>query len=171
MKIAFGEIGRAKTHKTVADQEWIIPEGTRVVEALTAEITLQLTDAETITLAGCFRGAMESACARCGDNVVFPLNEDFVYLVTTREEELTELAEKECSDEECNTVFLHEPVIDIAELLQEQLYLAIPGKVVCSDDCRGLCQQCGGSQNRNECSCGGPEPDSPFAVLKKLRKE
>lgn len=171
MKIAFGEVGRMKIRHTIENQDWEMPEGTQLNQPVTAEVMLQLTNELTVTLEGNIKGSVELACARCGDKVEINLSEDFVYLITTGEEELPELEDKECSDEECNTLFLKEPFIDIVEILQEQLFLAVPGTAVCSVECRGLCQRCGGSLDRNECSCGEPELDSPFAVLKKLKKQ
>jgi len=171
MKIAFGEIGRAKARHTIQDHSWLPQNEVEVVSPLVAEITLQAKDEESVALEGVLKGVVNLDCARCGEPVAYELDEEFLYLVTTREEEISELQEKECSDEECNTLYLREPVIDVAEILVEQFHLAIPAKVVCRADCRGLCPECGGSLNTGECSCEEPEPESPFAVLRKLKKD
>lgn len=171
MKVAFGEIGRAKSRHTIHDHSWLPVGDVEIVTPLTAEISLQLTSEDWVTLEGVLQGTVKLECGRCGDPVEYDLDEDYLYLITIREEEVSELQEKECSDEECNTLYLTEPVIDVAEILAEQFHLAVPAKVVCRTDCRGLCPECGGSLNRNECSCEAPEPDSPFAVLKKLKKD
>jgi len=169
MNIVFGEIGRAKVRHTIQDQSWLPENEVEVVTPLRAEITLQATDEECVELQGSLKGVVSIPCARCGDPVAYELDEDFLYLITTREEEVSELQEKECSDEECNTLYLREPVIDVAEILVEQFYLAVPAKVVCRADCQGLCPECGGLYSRSGCSCKEAEPDSPFAVLRKLK--
>lgn len=171
MKVVFGEIGREKVRYTFQEDSWLARGGVEPITPITAAITLQSTGEETVALKGVLTGTIRLDCARCGDPVPYELDEEFFYLVTTRDEEFSELQEKECSDEECDTLYLKEPVIDVAEILQEQLYLALPGKVVCSDECRGLCPGCGGSLNRGECSCAESPPESPFAVLKKLKKD
>ncbi|SHO51030.1 YceD family protein [Desulfopila aestuarii] len=171
MKIAFGEIGRGKTRYNIQDHSWLAQNAVETVSSLAAEITLQATGEDRVALEGVLKGIVSLDCARCGDPVAYELDEEFLYLVTTREEEISELQEKECSDEECNTLYLKEPVIDVAEILVEQFHLAVPAKVICGADCRGLCPECGGSLNRGECSCKEPEPDSPFAVLRKLKKD
>jgi len=171
MKVAFSEIGRAKTRYTILEESWLPRGEVEVVAPLVAEITLQSTGEQTVTLEGVLSGAVRLDCARCGEAARYSLDEEFFYLATTREEEISELQERECSDEECDTLYLKEPVIDVAEILLEQLRLALPGKVLCSESCRGLCPQCGGSLNRGDCTCGEQQPDSPFAVLKNLKKE
>lgn len=171
MKIAFGEIGREKSRYTIQESIWLPPGEVEVTSPISAGVTLQATDKETIYLEGTLSGVIRLDCARCGDPVSHGLDEEFNYLITLREEQASELQEQECSDEECDTLYLKEPIIDVSEILREQLYLAIPGKVVCSDNCRGLCPDCGGSLNRNECSCVESPTESPFAILKKLKKD
>ncbi len=171
MKIAFGEITRGISRYTIPGERWLPSITAKVTEPVTASITLQATGEQTVSLVGQLNGSFRLDCARCGDSVEYALSEDFFYQLTTRKEEISELQEYECSDEECDTLYLEEPVIDVAEILQEQFYLSFPGKVICSDDCRGLCPECGGSLNKNECSCKELLPDSPFAVLKKLKKD
>lgn len=171
MKIAFAEVGRARIHHRIAAADWLPAEEIEVISPLVAELDLYSTGEQAVTLEGTLTGTIRLMCGRCGEAVAHGIAEQFVYLLTTREEVISELPEKECSDEECDTLYLNEPVIDVAEILQEQLQLAIPGKVLCRDDCRGLCPECGGSRNADECKCTTPEPDSPFAVLRSLKKD
>ena len=171
MKIAFGEIGRGKSRYRVPENSWQPIEDVVILEPPSAEVVLQSKDDDTVLLEGRLAVTVEQACSRCGEPVAFKLNEDFFYLITTREEEVSELPEKECSDEECDTLYLNESVIDVAEILREQMYLALPGKVLCKDTCRGLCPVCGGLLDSETCNCSEIPQDSPFAVLKKLKKD
>lgn len=43
--------------------------------------------------------------------------------------------------------------LDVADLAQQVLLVALPMGVRCKDDCLGLCGQCGADRNRGECSC------------------
>ena len=171
MKIAFGDIGREISRYTIQESSWLPPGEVEMTSPLSATITLQATDKDTVYLEGKLSGEIRMDCARCSDAVIYGFNEEFYYLLTLREEEISDLQEQECSEDECDTLYLKEPIIDVEEILREQLYLAIPGKVVCNDDCRGLCPECGGSLNRDECSCAESPAESPFAILKKLKKD
>lgn len=57
--------------------------------------------------------------------------------------------------------------LDIEQLTLEDIYLYLPSKLLCSDDCKGICPQCG--KNLNEGSCGCKKPIDPrFAALQQL---
>jgi uncharacterized protein len=59
--------------------------------------------------------------------------------------------------------------INIAEDIYQALMVEIPLWAICSEDCQGLCQQCGHNLNRGDCDCQPLEPKSPqFAVLQEL---
>ncbi|OIO40327.1 MAG: hypothetical protein AUJ75_00305 [Candidatus Omnitrophica bacterium CG1_02_49_10] len=44
--------------------------------------------------------------------------------------------------------------IDITDDIRQQVILGYPIKILCSDDCRGICPSCGKNKNKDECSCG-----------------
>jgi len=60
--------------------------------------------------------------------------------------------------------------IDLADDFRESLLLELPVRVVCSENCRGLCPRCGQNLNEKECGCSS-EPEevqtSRFADLVK----
>lgn len=60
--------------------------------------------------------------------------------------------------------------IDLDPVVREQVLLALPVTVVCSEDCKGLCTVCG--QNLNEQDCGHgkvKEVDVRLAKLKDIK--
>ncbi|MBF0148643.1 MAG: DUF177 domain-containing protein [Magnetococcales bacterium] len=56
----------------------------------------------------------------------------------------------------------------IGDLVQEEILLDLPMIPVCSDDCRGLCPQCGINRNLDDCQCEGGIREGPFSKLKEL---
>ncbi len=44
--------------------------------------------------------------------------------------------------------------IDIGEDIRQEMILDAPARVLCSDDCRGICLHCGANLNEEECQCG-----------------
>lgn len=64
-------------------------------------------------------------------------------------------------------VFDDHPV-DLTEIIAEHFYLALPMKVVCREDCRGLCPDCGCDLNEEECSCASRRIEPRMEILKKL---
>lgn len=45
--------------------------------------------------------------------------------------------------------------LDMDELAIMDILLQIPSKMLCKDDCKGLCHHCGSDLNYNECNCNG----------------
>ncbi len=50
--------------------------------------------------------------------------------------------------------------IDLAPHVWEEMILAGPSKYYCSEDCMGLCPQCGTNLNRGACSCASEKETS-----------
>jgi len=46
--------------------------------------------------------------------------------------------------------------LDLDELVIEQLELALPVRLLCREECRGLCDQCGTNFNEQQCNCQPP---------------
>jgi len=61
------------------------------------------------------------------------------------------------------------PELRLETFLAEVVSLAPPIQPLCSEDCAGLCPQCGCDLNDKTCDCQDLKPESPFAVLAALR--
>lgn len=57
----------------------------------------------------------------------------------------------------------------IQELVQEEILLDSPMRVLCDEGCRGLCPDCGVNRNQNPCHCDGKVREGPFSRLKDLK--
>ncbi|MDE7327730.1 MAG: DUF177 domain-containing protein [Lachnospiraceae bacterium] len=47
--------------------------------------------------------------------------------------------------------------LDVDRLIFEELLVAFPAKVLCKEDCRGICNICGADLNAGECGCSRAE--------------
>ena len=61
-------------------------------------------------------------------------------------------------------------IVDITEPLRESLLLAEPLKVLCKEDCLGICPVCGADRNTHPCSCDTGTIDPRLAALKQFIK-
>lgn len=43
--------------------------------------------------------------------------------------------------------------IDLTEYVREDILLALPMRSICSEECAGLCMQCGANLNKTTCNC------------------
>lgn len=60
--------------------------------------------------------------------------------------------------------------LDVDALLQEEICMNWPLKILCKEDCKGLCKVCGQDLNEKECGCDTFVPDPRFAGLADLFK-
>jgi len=75
---------------------------------------------------------------------------------------------EELSDEDNPDIFLLEDgSVDLDEVFLTAFLLAMESKIVCDEDCLGLCTTCGANLNEGPCTCPG-EIDPRLAALQQL---
>ncbi len=62
-------------------------------------------------------------------------------------------------------------MIDLGPLVRELALLSLPTKVLCREDCLGLCQECGANLNDGDCGCDAEAIDPRLAALQQLLQE
>ncbi len=60
-------------------------------------------------------------------------------------------------------------VIDITEDVRQTILLSVPLKLLCNENCKGLCPSCGKNLNEGICTCSEPAVDSRWEKLRKLQ--
>ncbi len=113
-------------------------------------------------LQGSWRIELMRACVRCTSE--FPL------LMEGECNRCFRLG-KQTDEEQTDGCELLEPPgeVSLVDLLREELWLAWKPMVVCSEQCKGLCQQCGENLNKQACTCTEQDDDHPFAALRQIR--
>jgi len=123
-----------------------------------------------IRLKGGLATSLEVACARCLEPVVQDVKREFELLYRPlgsdagKEEMSVTAAEAEIGYYQGDGLFLE-------DVLREQVLLAVPVNTVCSDECKGLCPQCGQNLNVTLCACTQPLSDPRWSALKDLREK
>lgn len=54
---------------------------------------------------------------------------------------------------------------DLTEAVHEQIVLALPMKLLCDEECQGICPQCGVDRNETACECRDEATDPRLAAL------
>ena len=109
--------------------------------------------------------AYETECDRCLDKVDGTFTLDFERVVAD-EGTLTEEQIEENVDE---YVIVENGRLDIDEQLAEALLLDFPRKILCSEDCPGMCFKCGKLLKYGPCGCNTREIDPRLAILADLK--
>jgi uncharacterized protein len=107
-------------------------------------------------------------CDRCLQPVAIPIAVNFDLGYVPASEYEVEAVEELGSDDLPVAVFDGE-AIDIDELVREQVILELPARVLCREDCKGLCPVCGIDKNLKDCECESHPVDPRWAALSDLR--
>jgi uncharacterized protein len=114
---------------------------------------------KTLVLTADVEALMGTQCARCLDDIEvdagFSMEEHFV-----RSEDNV------VHDDE--TIVFEGYTIDVDEAVIDDLVMNIDGRYLCSEDCKGLCPQCGKNLNEGECDCNNEYVDPRWAGLADL---
>ena len=129
-----------------------------ITEPVVASGTVRNT-AGVLMMEGELTTTIHGTCDRCASpfdrEIRFPIN---VVLVT-------ELADEENEDE---WVFpLEGDSADLDDIVRTVFVLNLDSKLLCRDDCKGICCKCGRNLNDGPCQCE-KELDPRFAALKQL---
>jgi uncharacterized protein len=116
--------------------------------------------------------ALTLTCGRCLEPVPFAVSSDFALTLVPREPASGEppAREIEVTDDDASLLACPEGKADLEALATEQIYLALPLKVLCAPGCQGLCPECGSNRNRGECDCRREEVDPRLAPLLEFKK-
>lgn len=58
--------------------------------------------------------------------------------------------------------------LNVDELINNELLLEWPMKILCREDCKGICKVCGKNLNDGDCGCDDFVPDPRMAAIKDL---
>ncbi len=64
--------------------------------------------------------------------------------------------------------FLEGTLLDIDQLVYGEMLAHWPTKVLCREDCKGLCKVCGQDLNEGTCGCGRTVPDPRMAAIQDI---
>lgn len=77
--------------------------------------------------------------------------------------------DKSDRDDEWNQEsFIEGNNLDVERLICTELLPKIPMKILCKDDCKGICPVCGTNRNKKDCGCDQSVPDLRMAAIQDI---
>lgn len=107
-----------------------------------------------------------SPCARCLTPVSGAFILDLEKTVAPRDL-LGDLSEDKLDD----FAIVEDGFLDMDEQIRQQTEMEFPARVLCREDCKGLCPRCGCDRNKQSCDCETKQIDPRLAPLQKLLDE
>jgi uncharacterized protein len=126
---------------------------------------VELRDEDTVHVSGKLVARLGLGCGRCLEPFALPVDQQLQVFLLPHREDQGEEDEVELSERDMVVAYYREQHIDLGELIREQLYLAVPLKRLCREDCKGLCPSCGINRNREGCGCPAVSGDLRLASL------
>lgn len=98
-------------------------------------------------------------CDRCLEPFTVEYSYEFSHILVT-----------ETANDNDEYIVLPDRLLSLDEVLEADILLNLPSKLLCKEDCKGLCAICGQNKNLKDCECKEKLGDPRFAVLDQLLK-
>ena len=163
MKIPFAGLGEGKHEFFFTEQPSVLE-----LEAEFSEVAVRV-DAEKTPSEVFFRAVVTAdrrcICDRCLMEFIKPVSASYVVHYVTDDANAAAF-----DPAETQVVSPSLPAITIDEDVRQTLQVAVPLKLLCEEQCKGLCPRCGKNLNEGPCSCEPDDPDSRWEALEQLKR-
>lgn len=102
-------------------------------------------------------------CARCLSPVGGTFTLDFSRTVAAE----GSMSEERLAEMDDAYVMIRGGRLEVDDLIREEILMCFPMRLLCREDCPGLCPRCGKPLSEGKCDCPEKEIDPRLAVLKK----
>lgn len=118
-------------------------------------------DNKEITVAGEVSLTARTNCDRCLEELETPIH-------FTIDKHLKITADGLVDEEMEQTDYMIGLEMDVERLAYTEILVNWPAKVLCREDCKGICRICGKNLNSGTCSCQQAAPDPRMAAIQEI---
>jgi len=115
-----------------------------------------------LEITGAVKLSLEVPCDRCLKSVVVELDLEF-----SRE---VDLADQDKTDEVDEANYIDGYHLDVDRLLYNEILTGWPAKILCNQDCKGICHTCGRPLHEEDCSCEATDIDPRMSAIRDVFK-
>ncbi|MBM4080346.1 MAG: DUF177 domain-containing protein [Planctomycetes bacterium] len=140
---------------------------------LTADVDVSLTAfkvQQAIHVSGTARTTIRIECARCLKEVPHALSSRF-QMVFKESVAGDGRAEQQVGEGDVGITYFTGHEIEVGPEIRQSLLLAMPMRLLCKADCKGLCPQCGRDLNSGPCRCVADSRKEQPATMADLMKK
>ena len=110
----------------------------------------------------------ETNCDRCLAEVPTTLTLEFEREVASPETKADSSEETGDQEEDDAIDFMEGYQLNVETFVYNEILLNWPMKILCKDDCKGICKVCGQNLNLGECGCDTFVPDPRMAAIQDI---
>ena len=128
------------------------------------ELTITNTGDRVLELEGSGLVTVGIPCDRCLEDVEVKVTLDFKHKIDTESD-----AYDQSEDLDENN-YIDGYSLDVEQLVCNELLVGWPTKILCSEDCKGICNVCGQNLNKGTCNCEDTGLDPRMSVIRDVFK-
>ena len=113
---------------------------------------------------GRIEGQAEMHCRRCLTEVGAHVEEDVHFIFSSE-------GDDSADDPDVYPFNPNAATLDLRPAVRESWLLSVPGFVVCRENCKGICANCGAEWNTESCDCAPVTTDNRWDSLKAVRDQ
>lgn len=134
----------------------------KLLDKSPVQVTIHHEKDQVITITGRCRVSLQMNCARCLKPVRKDLELSFAHRVDI-------LRPGEDEDElEMSLCIKEGKLLDVDQLVHNEILINLPIRVLCKEDCKGICPICGQDLNEGACSCDQGPADPRMAAFQEI---
>lgn len=127
-------------------------------------LTIMHTENQVIRLEGKGTITVLIPCSRCLENVEVPIS------IEISEEIDMKLTDQERIESLDESSYIQDKQLDTEKLLHNEILIRWPMRVLCKENCKGICSRCGANLNQGSCDCDTADLDPRMAVISDIFK-
>jgi uncharacterized protein len=160
MKIQVGGLSEGTHEYRFRTDAGDIELGERFSGEVTVEAALQKTGHQ-LALKARLAARGSFICDRCTAPFTLRLTPEYRMVYVSHETDVESL-----DPSEVQVIPIGLPIIDLTDDVRQTILLSVPLKLLCRQDCKGLCPDCGIDLNTGTCDCTSESADSRWDNLR-----
>lgn len=126
------------------------------------DLTITNLGNRTLMIEGSTNISLTLFCSRCLKEITYPMEISF------QKEADFNLTEEERAEGLDETNYIIGYNLDVDTLIYDEILIDFPMKLLCREDCKGLCKKCGTNLNENTCDCDTTVLDPRMSVIRDI---
>lgn len=136
----------------------------RVIEKNPLSVRVEHMKSRELLITGKGKVTVSIPCDRCLTDVSKEIELDFVKNVNL------DMPDGEQTEELDETNYIDGYTLDVDQLVYNEVLIGWPTKILCSEDCKGICNVCGQNLNHGACNCEDTSLDPRMSVIRDVFK-
>ena len=115
-----------------------------------------------VLIEGSAKLVLTASCSRCLKELQYPMD-----ISVTKDIDFN-LSEEERAENLDETNYIIGYSLDVDILIRNEIIIGLPMKLLCSEDCKGICMHCGANLNEKSCDCDNTVLDPRMSVIRDI---